>query len=59
MTINIGIIGMTQTELIRKRVEGKNAVITGENTGMGLATAQQQFTGIELFKSSLSYLRRS
>jgi len=39
-------------ELITKRLEGKNAVITG-----GLATAQQ-FTGIELFKSSLSYLKR-
>jgi len=42
-----------QTELITKRVEGKIAVITGGNS----ATAQQ-FTGIELFKSSLSYLRR-
>jgi hypothetical protein len=58
MTINDGIIGMTQNELIRKRVEGKNAVITVENTSIDLAKAQQ-FTGIELFKSSLSYPRRS
>jgi hypothetical protein len=49
---------MSQTELIRKRVEGKNAVITVENTSIDLAKAQQ-FTGIELFKSSLSYPRRS
>jgi len=41
-----------QTELIIKRFEGRNAVNTGR-----LATAQQ-FSGIELFKSSLSYLRR-
>ena len=42
-----------QHQLITKRLEGKNAAISGT----GVATAQQ-FTGIELFKSSLSYLRR-
>jgi len=42
-----------QHQLITKRLEGKNAVITGGNSGTA-----QQFTGIELFKSSLSYLRR-
>jgi NAD(P)-dependent dehydrogenase (short-subunit alcohol dehydrogenase family) len=32
---------MAQTELIPKRLEGKIAVVTGGNSGIGLATAQR------------------